>query len=293
MIISNENRFIFFKPMKTAGSSIEVFLSQHCGEDDILTGSDHEDEILSSSFRYPKRNNIQEILLDGQEAIDHLTKSGNSHLINSSLEENKVSILYPRFHMHSTPVQFKNNSELEPIFKDYYTFTIIRNPWDTMISFFWWSFYHPPTIHVDEYGNVVFTEDPGNFSLTNRPHIAPLEDDSIETLKRKFQSFISTYADFQGPYGLDKGENILEWFFKINSEFYSIDDLDFVIRYENLQEDFNTVCEKIKISPGTLPRLKTTQRKAKINYRHYYNSQTREMIESLFASWTKKFNYSF
>lgn len=37
MIISHEFRFIFIKTRKTAGTSVEAYLSQHCGEDDVLT----------------------------------------------------------------------------------------------------------------------------------------------------------------------------------------------------------------------------------------------------------------
>ena len=37
MIVSHRHRFVFVKTRKTAGTSIEVFLSPRCGEEDIVT----------------------------------------------------------------------------------------------------------------------------------------------------------------------------------------------------------------------------------------------------------------
>ena len=36
MIISHKYKFIFIKTQKTAGSSIELYLSRFCGKDDII-----------------------------------------------------------------------------------------------------------------------------------------------------------------------------------------------------------------------------------------------------------------
>jgi hypothetical protein len=37
MIVSHTHQFVFIKTRKTAGTSVEVFLSQHCGAEDIVT----------------------------------------------------------------------------------------------------------------------------------------------------------------------------------------------------------------------------------------------------------------
>lgn len=37
MILSHEHRFVFIKNQKVAGTSIELFLAQHCGPDDVIT----------------------------------------------------------------------------------------------------------------------------------------------------------------------------------------------------------------------------------------------------------------
>ena len=37
MIVSHRHRFIFVKTFRTAGTSLEVYLSRHCGPDDVLT----------------------------------------------------------------------------------------------------------------------------------------------------------------------------------------------------------------------------------------------------------------
>ncbi|QBX56847.1 hypothetical protein EXE58_16250 [Nocardioides seonyuensis] len=46
MIASHEHRFIFIKTRKTAGTSLEIALSRHCGPDDIITPISPDDEVL-------------------------------------------------------------------------------------------------------------------------------------------------------------------------------------------------------------------------------------------------------
>ncbi len=46
MIISHKHKFIFIKTRKTSGTSMEISLSQFCGDDDIITPITYEDELV-------------------------------------------------------------------------------------------------------------------------------------------------------------------------------------------------------------------------------------------------------
>ena len=49
MIASHARRFVFIKTRKTAGTSLEIALSRHCGPDDIVTRISPEDEVLRAA----------------------------------------------------------------------------------------------------------------------------------------------------------------------------------------------------------------------------------------------------
>ena len=49
MIASHAHRFVFVKTRKTAGTSIEIALSRHCGPDDVVTRISSDDEVLRTA----------------------------------------------------------------------------------------------------------------------------------------------------------------------------------------------------------------------------------------------------
>lgn len=63
MILSHRHKFVFVKPGKTAGSSVELTLTAICGEDDLITSLRTRDELLrpetNASVGKPKYKNIQ------------------------------------------------------------------------------------------------------------------------------------------------------------------------------------------------------------------------------------------
>lgn len=67
--------------------------------------------------------------------------------------------------------------------------------------------------------------------------------------------------------------------------------VDYIIRYEQLQHDYNMLCLKLEVSSETLPRIFKSTRKA--DYRLYYNEQQKELVSRAYADDIKCFGYSF
>ena len=65
---------------------------------------------------------------------------------------------------------------------------------------------------------------------------------------------------------------------------------DHLIRYENLEEDFNKMCSKLKLGKIELGHYKKKERK---DYREYYNKETKNKIYNRYTNIIKQFNYKF
>ena len=278
--------------MKVAGSSVEVALSKYCGSDDILTGTNHLDEISSDEYDYPTRNNILKHTLKGDVALSALSQSGNIHRVTPEMIESGVfvDVLEPRFHMHAFPDQVFSRYERD--ISNYKKITIVRNPWDMIVSFFWWSFYTSPAGYLDSRG-VVHTDNVDiGFSVSSHPEAAPTQLDDAESLRRKLEIFCQLSGDFKGPRGKEANQNVLDWFIKTSERFYQIE-YDFMLRQEELQSDYDKMCEKLNMPQSVIPRLKSNQRKVKIPYQDYYNSWTRNLVDKKVGMWSEKFGYDF
>ena len=118
MIISHKHRFIFIKTRKTAGTSIEMALSQFCGDDDVLTPFDDGDEAVRRELGYRGAQNY-EISAGEKSKVDWNGFAFRPHHFNHE----SAFILCQR---------------IDPeIWQNYYKFSVERNPWDRAISLYY------------------------------------------------------------------------------------------------------------------------------------------------------------
>jgi len=96
--------------------------------------------------------------------------------------------------------------------------------------------------------------------------------------RKKFRGIISKAVSVADYLRLDEGE--VDPFANV----------DYVMRFENLSEDFRSVCSRLDISPSTLPRYNRSTRE---RYSKYYDDELRELVRTRFAREIERFGYKF
>ena len=240
MILSLRNNFIFFKPLKCAGSSLEYVLFQKCGHEDLCTGYIEDD----GPTEYPDLNNV---FIENEE-------------------EKK------RFHSHTWPQLFFQRTATPDFWKSHTAVTVARNPWDSVVSWYWWNMRNLPAKHP----------------------MRVRESDTNRKAQRRFEEFLNCKADHESitPEVLKVNCTPVDFIASTNEHF--IDDrIDYYIMFENIQDDYTALCKKLGIERSQLPQLKTSQRRVKHHYSFYYNELTKQQIFNKFPNTIKRFDYRF
>ena len=118
MIISHKYRFIFIKTVKTAGTSIEAYLSQFCDAKDVITPIYPRLDIHKARNYKGLWNPVPE--LNTNPKINYLRYTKNLVLLN-------------KYYNH-IPARFVRNRVSSDVWNKYYKFCVERNPWDKSIS---------------------------------------------------------------------------------------------------------------------------------------------------------------
>jgi hypothetical protein len=176
----------------------------------------------------------------------------------------------------SRDVQYKHWSlsdyfEQKEYISEYFSFSFVRNPWSltvSMYNYLWHSNYNFPKVsRSNPKYKFIFNLSFKDFILHQKFQSGTLKSGDI------FSDKINTKNLFQ----LD--------FVTHNNKL-----VDFIGKFENLQQDFDTICEKIGIARQELPHENKTNRK---HYTEYYDNETREIVAQKYAKDIEYFGYKF
>ncbi len=135
-------------------------------------------------------------------------------------------------------------------FNNYFKFSFVRNPWDWQVSLYYF--------------------------------MMQKEDHRQHKLVRKMKGF-EEYLDWRINNDLD-----LQKRFVYNSSGKQL--VDFVGRFENIQTDFNFICDKIHIPRVKLPVTNTSNHR---HYKEYYTEKTKKWVQEAFKEDIETFGYEF
>jgi hypothetical protein len=228
MIISHKYKFIFIKTAKTAGTSVEIALSEFLGPDDIITPISAEDEATRQAlgFRGPQNTLVP---------LRRYRLGDWKRLVRTR----------ERLHyFNHMPAERVRHYIGEQTWDDYFVFCFERNPYDKAISRYFW-----------------------------------------RTKKRAERPSLEDYLRATRP------TLISDW------HLYTVDGelaVDFVGRYERLEEDLETVRQRLGLPRRLeLPRAKGQYRKDRTHYSEFLSPTERALIEQTCAREFAAFGYTF
>ena len=162
----------------------------------------------------------------------------------SGFTGHKLGLKFPR---HAHVIAAKEMLPAE-YFDSLFKFAFVRNPWDLQVS----SFHHIKRERPEVMNGIT------DFNEFMRYKFDP---------NRPYQYHIDTSLSLQTDYLVDlHGELVVNFFGK----------------YENLQEDFDKVCEKVGVSKKQLPERRRAKDRDS-DYRSYYDDESIKLVTDHFS----------
>lgn len=135
MIVSHRWKFIFIKTRKTGGTSLEIALSTLCGPDDVITPISPPDEALRAEV--------------GGLPPQHCAIPRGRWTLGERLRV-AIGREPPAFHNHMPAAAVRRALPPE-VWDGYFKFAFERNPWDKVVSAWYWRFPQEPRPSLAEF----------------------------------------------------------------------------------------------------------------------------------------------
>lgn len=118
MIVSHRYRLIFVKTRKTAGTSIETYLSAHCGPDDVV-----------SPVKPPEPGHVPRNYRGAFDPWPEIRDSGGRRVLRALAQ-----LARRRRFLGMLPAYVVRGRLPARVWDGYFKFCVERNPWDKVVS---------------------------------------------------------------------------------------------------------------------------------------------------------------
>ena len=206
---------------------------------------------------------------------------------------------------HLTLAEYDNHYDLDKYFK----FTIVRNPWDRLVSWYLWSYADVIYFqYLSENGQFSFTGPSARARAWNKGRLLLSDKKTNFTDQKLFLKFKTAFSSFienlesqpelTNDPRFDNNTNInnrlhgrwimppVRWL-EVNNKIKT----DYVCKFENLKNNFKTVLRKNKLKINELERIGKIHNKP--NYKKFYNKKNQQIISEIYKEDIKKFKYEF
>ena len=170
-------------------------------------------------------------------------------------QPNKLYELWQSSLWHAKAKDVKQEFPQE--YNDFYKFAFVRNPWDWQVSY-----YH--------------------FILKETNHI---RHELVKNMSGGFEEYLEWVIATKNPFPKGATKIQKEIIVEKNGEL----NIDYLGRYETINEDFNHICRILNLQ-ASLPCLNQSQHR---DYRWYYSDHTRKLVADNFQEDIESFGYTF
>lgn len=191
----------------------------------------------------------------------HIPKTAGTSIIRVFWDDN-TKIKYRKKNVYQPHETIKNVLNEEK-FNEYFKFCVIRNPWDRLTSLYRYRMQYPHNaLEYNIAENLSFDDYLMNI-------------DEIE---------IERYCN--GDEQICPHDQQIKWIVDDNMNIR----VDMILRFENLESDWNLLCNKIEIE-ADLPHKTVTE--GEKDYRKYYTEYTKNLVAERYKDDIEWFNYKF